>query len=261
MGIMPHPGAGAGIDLAGQRLPNRWELELTPAAAQVLQPEPEREPPDPSAAIGGAASPELHAFLNTKGGSSPPAQRSPAPRSSASPAPGVSFHPSAVAQAKASLGIVPEPGQRDLVIAVTAEAGIANRTLGGKGKIAHGRRRGSPTRHYSKKPGGGGSYGVVTGAVHQSSGVQRQALQEQTGRRPLGNEARSGHYGVDRFGRPKTMRAKVEEELLAGPNALSPTRLTPARRGKAPAQSSAAPAAGAKRALPDAIPPVVAHKA
>ena len=163
MGIMPHPGAGAGIDLAGQRLPNRWELELTPAAAQVLQPEPEREPPDPSAAIGGAASPELHAFLNTKGGSSPPAQRSPAPRSSASPAPGVSFHPSAVAQAKASLGIVPEPGQRDLVIAVTAEAGIANRTLGGKGKIAHGRRRGSPTRHYSKKPGGGGSYGVVTG--------------------------------------------------------------------------------------------------
>ena len=283
MGIMPRPGAGAGIDLTGQRLPNRWELEISPAAAQVPEPEPEREPPDASGAIGSAVSPELHAFLNTKGSSSPPPQRSPGPRSSASPAPGVSFHPAAVAQAKAALDIVPELGQRDLVIAVTAEAGIADRTFGGHGKIVHGRRRGSPTRRHSKKPGGGGSYGVITGAVHQSIGVQRQALQEQTGRRPLGNEARSGHYrdrraphyggqggqgsawaaqtGVDRFGRPKTMRAKVEEELLAGPNALSPTRLSPAKRGKAPVRSSAAPAAGAKRALPNAVPPVVTHKA
>ena len=275
MGVMPRPGAGAGIDLAGQRLPNRWELEFDPVAAQVPEPEPE--------ALDVASSPELQTYLTSKEGSSPAAaaQESPGPSSSASPA--VSFDPAAVAKAKASLDQVPEPSQQDLAIAMTAQATMADSKTRKTGRVAHGRRRGSPTRRHSTKPGGGGSYGVITGAVHQSRGVQRQALQEQTGRRPLGNEARSGHYkdrraanfggqpgqgsawaaqtGVDRFGRPKTIRAKVEEELLAGPNALSPTRLSPARRGKAPVTSSTAPAASTRRALPGAVPPVVVQKA
>eukprot|EP01043_Picozoa_sp_COSAG02_P038914 COSAG02_NODE_3037_length_7501_cov_5.769116_2_plen_425_part_00 len=289
MGVMPRPGAGAGIDLAGQRLPNRWELEFDPVAAQVPEPEPEKELPDeaPGAisteALDGAASPELQAYLTSKGGSSPAtaAQGSPGPSSSASPA--VSFDPAAVAKAKDSLDQVPEPSQQNLAIAMTAQATMADSKTSKNGRIVHGRRRGSPTRHRSTKPGGGGSYGVITGAVHQSRGVQRQALQEQTVRRPLGNEARSGHYkdrraanfggqgkqgsawaaqtGVDRFGRPKTIRGKVEEELLAGPNALSPTRLSPTRRGKAPVTSSTAPAASTRRALPGAVPPVVVHKA
>ncbi len=286
MGIMPRPGAGAGIDLAGQRLPNRWELEFDPVASQVPEPEPETEPPDaaPGAisteALDGVASPEMQAYLAAKDGSSPVAAAQASPGSGS---PAVSFDPAAVAKAKASLHTVPEPRQQDLAVAMTAQAMSADSNTGGKGRIAHGRRRGSPTRHHSTKPGGGGSYGVITGAVHQSRGVQRQALQEQTGRRPLGNEARSGYYkdrraahfggqggqgsawaaqtGVDRFGRPKTIRAEAEEELLAGPNALSPTRLSPTRRGKAPVASSVAPTAKTGRALPGAVPPVAVHKA
>ena len=284
MGIMPRPGAGAGIDLAGQRLPNRWELEFDPVVAQVPEPEPEKELPDAAAeALDCAASPELQSYLAANDGSTPgaAAQASPEPASSGSPA--VSFDPAAVAKAKASLDTVPEPGQQEIAIVIAAQATSANSKTGGTGRIAHGRRRGSPTRHHSTKPGGGGSYGVITGAVHQSRGVHRQALQDQTGRRPLGNEARSGYYkdrraahfggqggrgsawaaqtGVDRFGRPKTIRAKVEEELLAGPNALSPTRLSPTRRGKAPAASSAASTAKTGPALQGAVPPVVVHKA
>lgn len=276
MGIMPRPGAGAGIDLAGQRLRNRWELMGSQSAAQAPEPEPEPELPTtvPADAIDCSASPELKAGLSTKDKSPPAApiaQGNPGPDS-----PKVSFDPTAVAQAKAS---VDTPDQRDLVIALTVGA---NANTAGKGRIAHGRRRGSPTRGKSK-PGGGGSYGVITGAVHQSRGVQRQPLKEQAGRRPLANETRPGHYrdrraaqfggqsgkgsawaaesGVDRFGRPKTMRAKVEEELLAGPNALSPTRLSPTRVGKAPLRSSAVRNAGTQRPLQGAVPPVIVHKA
>lgn len=280
MGIMPLPGAGVGIDLTGQRLPNRWEMDFCPAAAQVPEQAPKPESEEPGVApvaisAAEAPSPELQAYLSTNGDSNPAAAAQ-ATSNSLQPTPSVSFDAAALTQSKASMDEVPKQAQLDL--AVPSEAGVANGN--GKGRIAHGRRRGSPTRRNLKKPGGGGSYGVITGAVHQSRGVQRQALPEQTGRRPLGTEARSGQYrdrraaqfgghseqgsawaadsGVDRFGRAKTTRAKVEEELLAGPNALSPTRLSPLRRGK---RSPAKPAANTRHAIPDAVPPVVVHKA
>jgi hypothetical protein len=284
MGIMPPPGAGEGIDLAGRRLPNRWELEYSPAAAQVPEPEPEPESELPAAPlVDGAASPELQAYLSSKEGS-PAAAGAPVPTESGTePAElqSVSFDPAAIAKAKASLEeSVPEPGKRDLAVTLAASASLGGFAVGTKGTVAHGRRRGSPTRqHYASKPGGGGSYGVITGAVHQSRGVQRQTLQEQTGRRPLGNEthyqdrraaqfggptkqgsAWAARTGVDRFGRSKTTKAKVADELLAGPTALSPTRLSPSKRGKAPAPAGRT-SAPAKPVISNAVPAVVVHKA
>ena len=269
MGIMPPPGAAAalsGMAPAGRHLPNRYEEEWSQQAAQV-QPEPEPEPePQPAAPLPpsspAAPSPDLQTYLATEG--SPIGGDSAADGAVQS----VSFEPAALAKAKASLA--PEPGQRDMAVHLAATTAIGD-GLGGGGKVAHGRRRGSPTKFR----------GLVRGPVHRSSGVQRKTLEERVARRPLGNES---HYadrraaqfggpkqgsawaapsGSDRFGRSKTTRQQNQEELLAGPKPLSPTRLSPKRRGKPPTDFGGKTAANtaANRGVSGAVPSVVVHKA
>ena len=251
MGIMPPPGAAAalsGISPAGRHLKNRYEEaaeEAWSAQAAQVQPEPEPEPaaatPLPPSSPGEPSS-DLQTYLATEGS---PTGSDGAATAPADAAQSVSFEPASLAKAKASLA--PEPGQRDMVVQMATTAVISGGLGGGGGGggggiVAHGRRRGSPTKAR-----------VVKGRVHQSTGVQRKKIEVHgRGSHPLGNE---NHYadrraaqfggpkqasawaapsGCDRFGRSKTTRQQNQEELLAGPRGTL-TWLSPARRkGRAP---------------------------